>query len=312
MECKDIQKRLSAYIEKAVSPKQKALIDAHLKQCKRCRQELADLKRTVKYVQQLEEIEPPRWLAQRVMARVRAEAEERPGIVKRLFYPLHIKLPLEAIAVIFIAVGTLYIFKTMQPEMQLARIPTETKEMAPGRATAPKKEAPAALSKESPAPATAGDRLLYEKRMEAQAERSMGKAKAPAAMAKQEEAASAVGAAYRDESDHRGLLAPRAVSPKAAAKGKAEEIQFVVHVEDLAIASRDIEETLRQLGGRAITTEPLKDKAVIDAEIDAKKIPELTDQLHLIGEVQEKGLAGAATEGDVAITIDVLKTPRNN
>jgi len=305
MECKDIQKRHSAYIEKAVSPQEKAAIDAHLKQCKGCRQALADLKRTIEYVQKLEEVEPPRWLAQKVIARVRAEAEEKPGIVKRLFYPIHIKLPLEAIAVIFIAVGAIYILKTMQPQMQLAKIPTETKEMAP--APAPKKEAPAALSKKEPTAATAGDQLMYEKRMETQAERSMGKAKAPAAMAEQERTAPAAGTAYRDEPDHRGLLAPQAVSPKAAAKGKAKEVHFLVHVADLDTASRDIAETLRQLGGRAITTEPLKNRAVIDAEINVNKLQELTDQLHLIGDVQEKGSADKAAEGDVAVTIDVLK-----
>jgi len=314
MECKDIQKRLSAYIEKVVSSKQKAAIDAHLRQCKRCRQDLADLKRTIKYVQQLKDVEPPRWLAQRVMARVRAEAEEKPGIVKRLFYPIHIKIPLEAIAVIFLAVGTIYIFKTMQPQMQLARIPTETKEMAPAPATAPKKEAPAAPSKKGPAPVTAEEQLMYEKRMETQTERSMGKAKAPAAMAEQERTAATVPAAgttYRDESDRRGLLAPKATSPKAAAESKAKEVRFLITVKDLEVASKDIEETLQLLGGKSIKTVPLGNKTVIDAEIDAKKVQKLSDQLHLIGEVQEKGLAAEATEGDVAITIDVLKTPEN-
>jgi hypothetical protein len=307
MECKDIQKRHSAYIEKAVSPQEKAAIDAHLKQCKGCRQALADLKRTIKYVQQLKDVEPPRWLAQRVMARVRSEAEAKQRIWQRLFLPVHIKIPLEAIAVIVVAVGASYIFKTMQPQMQLAKIPTETKEMAPAPAAAPTKEAPAALNKKELAPARAGDQLMYEKRMETQTERSMGKAKAPAAMAEQERTAPAAGTAYRDESDHRGLLAPQAVSPKTAAKGKAKEIHFLVTVKDLDTASRDIAETLRQLGGRAITTAPLKNKAVIDAEIDAKKIQELTDQLHLIGDVQEKGSADKAAEGDVAVTIDVLK-----
>ena len=313
MECREIKKRLSAYLEKAVSPQQKALIDEHLKKCKGCRQDLADLKKTIKYVQRLEEVEPPPWLAQKVMARVREEAEQKPGILKKLFYPFHIKLPLEAIAVIFIAVGTLYIFKTMQPQMQLAKIPTETKEMAPAPVTAPKKEAPAAPSKKEPAPATAGDQLMYEKRTETQAERSMGKAKAPAKMMERKAAAPAVPAAgttYRDESDRRGLLAPTAVSPKRAAVGKTQEVRFFITVKDLDTASRDIAETLRQLGGRAITTAPLKDKAVIDAEIDANKIQKLTEQLHLIGEVQEKGLAMEAREGTVEIRIDLEKTAR--
>jgi hypothetical protein len=313
MECKDMQKRLSAYLDKAVSSKQKKAIDAHLKQCKRCRRYLVDLQKTIGYVQQLAEVEPPKWLAQRVMAQVRQEAEEQPGIVKRLFFPFHIKLPLEAIALILVAVGAVYIFKGMQPQVQLARIPTEQKEMAPASARAPKKEAPAAMSKEKPAPTAGGDQLMYEKRVETRAERSMGKAKAPAKMMEQEAAAPAVpaaGTAYRDETGRRGLPAPKAVTPRTTAKGKAKEVYFLVHVEDLAHASRDIEETLRQLGARAIQTAPLQDKTVIDAEIDAKKVQALTDQLHLLGEVQEKGVAMEAQEGDVEVRIDLEKTSR--
>jgi predicted anti-sigma-YlaC factor YlaD len=110
MECREVQKRLSAYIEKVVPPKQKALIDAHLKGCKTCKRALADLKKAVNYVQKLEEVEPPAWLAQKVMTRVRSEAEAKRGILQKIFYPFHIKIPLEAVALILIAVGTIYIF----------------------------------------------------------------------------------------------------------------------------------------------------------------------------------------------------------
>ena len=84
MECREVQKRLSAYIEKIVSPKQKALIDAHLKKCKKCKRALADLKKAVTYVQKLDEVEPPTWLTQKVMARIRAEAEEKKGILQKM------------------------------------------------------------------------------------------------------------------------------------------------------------------------------------------------------------------------------------
>jgi hypothetical protein len=310
MECTEVQKRLSAYLEKVVSPKQKALIDVHLKKCMKCKAALADLKKAVAYVQRLEEVEPPPWLAQRVMARVRGEAETRRGIWQRLFRPFYIKLPLEAIALVLIAVGAIYILKAMQPEMQLAKIPTEQREMAPAPVTAPqKKEAPAPLSKERPAPPVARDQLMYEKRLETQQQRSVGKAKAP----EREGAAPAApeaGAAYRDEFGRTGLLAPKAVGPKTRAEGPAKQMHFLVHVEDLDTASRDIEGIVRQLGGKAIMTEPSKNKAVIEVEIDAKKVQELTDQLDLIGEVREKGLAMEQREGDVSIKVEVEKESR--
>jgi hypothetical protein len=154
---------------------------------------------------------------------------------------------------------------------------------------------------------------MYEKRMETQTERSMGKAKASAAMAEQERTAPAVPAAgttYRDASDHRGLLAPKAVGPKAVVEGKAKEVHFLIHVEDVEVASKDIEETLQLLGGKSIKTVPLGNKTGIDAEIDANKVQEFSDQLHLIGEVQEKGLAMETKEGTVEIRIDLEKTAR--
>src|SRR4030042_2097613 len=153
MECMEVQKRLSAYLEKVVSPKQKALIDGHLKKGKKCKESLADLRKAIEYVQKLEEVEPPAWLAQKVMAQVRSEAEAKRVIWQRLFRPFHIKLPLEAIALIFIAVGAIYIFKAMQPEMRLSKIPTETREVAPAPVTAFKKEKPPIIDKEQPAPA---------------------------------------------------------------------------------------------------------------------------------------------------------------
>jgi hypothetical protein len=115
MECNN--EKLSAYIEGLSSPEEKAMIEEHLKSCQACRTSLADLEKTVSYVQGLEDIEPPAWLSQKVMTRVREEAAPKEGILHKLFYPLHIKLPIQAIATILIAVSAFYIFKTMQPEI---------------------------------------------------------------------------------------------------------------------------------------------------------------------------------------------------
>ena len=121
MECNDIQEKLSDYMEAVLSAEDKVLIDEHLKGCQKCREALADLKMTMEHIQSLDEVQPPAWLTQRVMARIREEAEAKKGILHRLFYPPHIKLPIEAVAVIAIALVSVYIFKAMQPEMQLAK-----------------------------------------------------------------------------------------------------------------------------------------------------------------------------------------------
>ncbi len=166
MECKEVREKLSAYIEGIVPAPEKPLMEEHLRTCPGCKESLADLKSTIEYVQAIPEVEPPPWLTQKVMARVRAEAqteaEARKGIWEKLFhrapawqteralptisakpgpalrektsrkriwdvllYPIPIKLPLEAAGVIAIAVVIIYVFREIQPQMQLSKAPLE-------------------------------------------------------------------------------------------------------------------------------------------------------------------------------------------
>ena len=60
------------------------------------------------------------------MARVREEAEGKRGLLRKLFYPLHIKIPLEAVASILVVVLAVYVFKATDPEMPLLKAPTES------------------------------------------------------------------------------------------------------------------------------------------------------------------------------------------
>ncbi len=164
MECKEVREKLSAYIEGIVPAEEKRLIEEHLRTCPGCKESLADLERTIEHVQAIPEVEPPPWLTQKVMARVRAEteAEARKGIWEKLFhrapawqteralptisakpepalgektfrkriwdkllYPIPIKLPLEAAGVIAIAVVIIYVFREIQPQMQFSKAPLE-------------------------------------------------------------------------------------------------------------------------------------------------------------------------------------------
>lgn len=90
---------------------------------------LADMKKVIEHIKGLETVEPPVWMKQKIMAKVRAEAEPKKGLFEKLFYPLHVKLPVGAIATVAIALTTLYVFRTIEPEVKLAKAPTE--EVAP-------------------------------------------------------------------------------------------------------------------------------------------------------------------------------------
>jgi hypothetical protein len=123
MTCKDIEDRLAAYQEGAVTPEEKALVEAHLSTCAKCSSVLADLKKTVDLLKNLPEVELPPWFTQKVMAQVREEAEHKDSLLKKLFYPFHVKIPIEVFATLFVVVLGLYVYKTTGSEMKVVQRP---------------------------------------------------------------------------------------------------------------------------------------------------------------------------------------------
>ena len=124
--CEDFEKRLPAYQEGLISGLDKKDLEDHLQSCESCRRTLQDLNKTRDLLGRLQEVDPPPWFTRKVMARVREEAEGKRGLLRKLFYPLHIKIPLEAVASILVVVLAVYVFKATDPEMPLLRSPSES------------------------------------------------------------------------------------------------------------------------------------------------------------------------------------------
>jgi hypothetical protein len=148
MEHAAIQPKLSDYLDDAVTPEEKTAIEKHLTTCAECRQALAELGATRRHVQSLPEVEPPPWLTSKIMAQVREQAEKKRGFFQWLFYPLHIKLPMEAVGLIFLTVAAYLIVQKTQPEMKpLLTPPKEVYERA--QPSSPQTAAPLESFKES-------------------------------------------------------------------------------------------------------------------------------------------------------------------
>ena len=162
MTCKEIKDLLPGMIDGALPEAEKKAIEAHLATCASCRKALADLRTSDARVKSLEDVEPPAWLKTRVMARVREEAGQKEGIFRKLFYPLHVKVPIQALATVLIAVVAWNVYKTGEPEFrQMAPPPAAVQEAPqaqappePGPAAGPAKrdESPAAREKKAFAP----------------------------------------------------------------------------------------------------------------------------------------------------------------
>ncbi|MBI4766888.1 MAG: DUF2275 domain-containing protein [Deltaproteobacteria bacterium] len=119
MTCPEIKTLLPGLLEGILSPEEQECVTSHLASCILCRRVLEDLKETDHLVKVLSEVEPPPFFEQRIMARIREEAGQKRGLLRMLFYPLQIKIPIQAMATILIVVLAFYVFQKSQPEIKL-------------------------------------------------------------------------------------------------------------------------------------------------------------------------------------------------
>src|SRR5262245_45102708 len=145
MNCAEVQKYLSDFLEKSVDNERARAIEDHLAVCSLCNEELAGLAECQRLVSGLPIVEPPLGFTNRVMARVH-EAEHPPSLWEWLFLPLRIKIPLQATAVVLIALLAAYIYQkeplqhessvALQPET-FYRGPQETDRFIPSSTQEP-------------------------------------------------------------------------------------------------------------------------------------------------------------------------------
>jgi hypothetical protein len=159
MTCHEIKTLLPGHLEGVLSTEEKETIESHLASCPLCRRVLEDLKKTEYLVKGLSEVEPPPFFEQRIMAMIREEAVQKKGILRKFFYPLHIKIPIQAMATVLIAVFAFYVFQKSQPEIgQVTPLAIPRTESHKGRIMDGSIKTPLAPSVAKPAtPAPAGD-----------------------------------------------------------------------------------------------------------------------------------------------------------
>jgi hypothetical protein len=318
MECKDIREKLSAYLEGVSSSEEKGLVEKHLLSCPQCRTALANLKRAGELLKDLEEVEPPAWLTPKIMARVKAEEEPKRNLLHKLFFPLHIKIPLEALATVFIAVVAVYVFRAVEPEMKYAPYPAPAAPIITGEETkkppqesvketlapqskAPLKEHPPAvpLSQLSPSAPLAGPPA--SKKSEPLAGRQEEERK------DQERESIPLATAVRDARGRKKqAAAPMASEP---ASPKPRFIAFTVNVKDLKIAASEVEKFLGQLAARKIERESTEGKEVLTADLKGQSVEEFSEKLKAVGEIKEKSLSFELPEGNIAIRVEIVSTP---
>ena len=154
MTCDETRDALSAYLDEALAPDERTLVDAHLEGCLACRRELEALRGTVALLQRVEPARAPVGFVDRVVAAARPRPWYRRA-ADAVLLPLSVKLPLEVTAMVMVGLLAVYLFER-NPELQQA-----AREVAPSQEPAPPaKEKPA----ERPADKTPSPPVPYTPR----------------------------------------------------------------------------------------------------------------------------------------------------
>jgi hypothetical protein len=148
MKCSQIKILLADYLDKSLPDNEMAIVKEHLAECKDCRQEFQFLKQYRNRLASYPTLKAPDDFLAGIHHKI--NASRRGAVVQKLFYPLRIKVPLEAAAVLVAAVTVVLLFNPFKQDMQEYKTETPlaiTKEKAGG----PKRNEERAVRERKPA-----------------------------------------------------------------------------------------------------------------------------------------------------------------
>jgi hypothetical protein len=122
MECAKIKDLLSEYIDGTLDAKTEALIDEHLLTCPKCNEELASLKTLIRELGSVESFKAPDDFLEKLHERLEQRVSFR-KIMRTLFVPGRIKIPLEFATATAMAVLIFSILYIQQPEKMITDVP---------------------------------------------------------------------------------------------------------------------------------------------------------------------------------------------
>ena len=152
MKCPEVRRLFDEYLEKTLGERQRALLEDHAGSCPDCRRELEKALRYREMMSGLSRVDAPGGFLAGVRRRIAEEKlPEKQGILRRareiLFFPLKIKLPIEATAVAAAVLAIVVAIRVTGPARQGGKT---TVRLAGTQAEMKKSEL---VLEESPAPA---------------------------------------------------------------------------------------------------------------------------------------------------------------
>lgn len=144
MNCKETQPLLSEHIDGVLDTDTQSQLREHLDKCPKCRDELDALRRTIKLLQEVEEVQPPADLLPRIHAKL-AQGTEQPRGIWRIVWNPQARVALAATFVVSLCVyGFIYVDRKSAYVVPAVEKPVPAKEEALAQpAVAPIPEEPA-------------------------------------------------------------------------------------------------------------------------------------------------------------------------
>ena len=344
MNCKDIENNLPLYEDNLLSGAEKQAVEQHLKYCSNCAKVLAQLQKTGRLVEGLAEVEPPPWFKQKIMSTVREEAEKK-SLAQKWFYPLRIKIPVQIMAAIVIAVFAVYIYRSGDEQMKVVMLPTpvmETKNDQFSEQTTKLSETDkTAVKKKGYVPEGAQDEKIVAQDLPAGSsvvktrglEKSMppGNEQAGAMdMTKTVKSDAAVdrkdtyfATLPEKQTEQAKVVSPSSVGLERKKEGHvlsdsmkqseapAKQIimpkaVFSLRVANTNAAVGEVEKILKKYEATKIVKQTPNGKVFLTAEIKAQRIKDFVAQLKTIGRVEGKDIPVDRVEGYILVVIEIV------
>lgn len=308
--CEEIEKDLPLYLDNALPSAEKQVIEDHLQSCPQCTKTLARLSKTRTMVNNLAEVEPPAWLKQKIMTRVHREAEKK-SLLRKWFYPLRIKIPVQIFATVCIAVLAVYIYRAGEERM---------KEVVPSSMPAPvaevqKSSLPESKIKTSADKALPGEEqsIKIKERPEEMVRQADVKAKdvnkqiASGVKADEYDGAPAVKSFDLSGTD----LEKKKESSAAMKAGGTPPMQssipkpnFLVRAANVNAAATEVEKLLVKYDAKNIVKQVAPARVTLRAELKNRKMKDFTERLGTVGMVEERVAPG--TEENIPVLIEII------
>jgi uncharacterized protein YqkB len=313
--CKDIENKLSSYIDNVLSAEDKRMVEEHLKACAKCSAVLADLQKVKAVTNKLSEVEPPEWFKQKIMAQVRAEAEKK-SFVEKWFYPLRVKVPVQVFATIFIVVVAVYIYRAGNEQF---------KEVIPPAATAPmmeekqdelaaKQDVSAAVAARPSKKITEAEKSCEGNACEVSEIKTYDSAEdfAASAKGKSEAPASPAPVQAKDKEVTVSTLETKSQTMRAsmeksvsAVRLKQDNKVIIIRTFNVQSAVTQVEKILAEYSAAKVSRQSTEAKVIFRAEISKDKLKDFIEKLKTIGKVEEKGLPAISTESYIPVVIEI-------